>query len=127
MFDVMFSQLTARMFRDNIGYAWPDVDVAESPDNFMFSFEIPGAMKDDIKIWIDQDVLTVTGEKKLPKDDGQKTIFSERNYGKFERSFKLPGHVNRDNVKAEFVDGILRVTVPKTPEAKPKEITINVK
>jgi len=125
MYNVIFSPLAARIFRDNVGYAWPDVDIAESSDSFSFTFEIPGALKEDIKIWIDKDILTVTGEKKGSNSDGQKTISSERNFGNFERSFKLPEHVDRNNVQAKFVDGLLVVIIPKSQEAKVKEITIN--
>jgi len=125
MYNVIFSPLAARIFRDNVGYAWPDVDIAESSDSFSFTFEIPGALKEDIKIWIDKDILTVTGEKKGSNSDGQKTISSERNFGNFERSFKLPEHVDKNNVQAKFVDGLLVVIIPKSQEAKVKEITIN--
>jgi HSP20 family protein len=125
MYNIMFSPLAARIFRDNIGYAWPDVDIAESSDSFSFTFEIPGALKENIKIWIDKDVLTVTGEKRGSNSDGQKTISSERNFGKFERSFKMPEHVDSNAVKAKFVDGLLVVTIPKSQEAKVREITIN--
>ncbi|OGC90857.1 MAG: hypothetical protein A2W25_13065 [candidate division Zixibacteria bacterium RBG_16_53_22] len=125
MYNVMFSPLAARILRDNVGYAWPDVDIAESDDSYSFTFEIPGALKEDIKIWIDKDVLTVTGEKKGSRIDGQKTISSERNFGKFERSFRLPELVDRNNVQAKFMNGLLVVTIPKAQEAKAKEIAIN--
>jgi HSP20 family protein len=125
MFDVNCSPLMARIYRDGIGYAWPDVDISESAESFVFNFEIPGILKDDIKIWIDDDVLTITGEKKNLRDDGQKTLFSDRNFGKFHRSFKLSRQVDKNNVKADFVNGILVVVIPKSQESKKREITIN--
>jgi HSP20 family protein len=127
MFDIMFSPFTARLMRENVSFAWPDVDVSESEESYVFHFEIPGALKNDIKIWLENDVLTISGEKKRSSNDKDKALFTERAYGMFRRSFRLPEHIDRNNVKAEFVDGVLTVVIPKTPEAKPKEITINVK
>jgi HSP20 family protein len=117
--------MIARIMKENVAYAWPDVDIAETDDHYSFSFEIPGALKDDIKIWLENDVLTVSGEKKRSSDDARRMLFSGRAFGKFERSFRVPKSVDRNNVKAEFVDGILVVTLPKVPEAKGKEISIN--
>jgi len=106
------------------GLRWLDVDIKESAGDFKFSFEMPGAMKDDVKIWVERNVLTVSCEKREVEKEGEKKIHAERVYGKFERSFRLPDHVDGNNIKAEFVNGILVVTVPKGAEAKPKEITI---
>ncbi len=122
MFDVIFAN---RMLRNGMGYAWPDVDISESADSYTFSFEIPGTLKNDIKVWIENNVLIVTGEKKSPRADNQKTLFSDRRYGKFERSFNLPERVDRNNVKADFVNGLLVVVIPKSLEAREKEISIN--
>jgi HSP20 family protein len=114
----------ARFFEKNAGYPQPDVDIKESADNFIFSFEIPGALRDDVKIWLEDDVLTVSGEKKEKLAKGETKLLSERNFGKFEMSFRLPGGIDGSKVKAEFVDGLLMVTVPKAAEAKPKRIAI---
>jgi HSP20 family protein len=125
MYNLVFSPITARLFRANGSYAWPDVDISESADGYTFSFEIPGALRDDIKIWLDGDILTVSGEKKKALGDNARSLFSEREFGKFERAFRLPESVDRSNVKAEFVDGVLVVSLPKAPETKAREITIN--
>ena len=114
----------ARFFDKNAASPRPDVDIKESTDNFVFSFEIPGALRDDVKIWLGDNVLTVSGEKKEKLAEGETKLLSERNFGKFEMSFRLPGGTDGGRIKAEFADGLLMVTVPKAAEAKPKRITI---
>jgi HSP20 family protein len=117
----------AAMVEKRACLAMPNVDISENEDGYRLSFEIPGTMKDDVKIWVENDLLTVSGEKKnnLGKEDVK--VHSERSYGKFERSFRLPKNANKEEVKAEFIDGVLEVVIPKTEEAKPKEINIEVK
>jgi HSP20 family protein len=119
-----YSPLMARLWTPNVSHAWPDVDISETDDGYVFNFEIPGAVKDDIKIWLENDVLTVSGEKKSKQMDGSNKLISERSFGKFERSFKMPSGVDRNKVTAEIVDGILVVAVPKTAETKAREIEI---
>ena len=114
----------ARYWREHAGYAWPDVDISESDSEYIFSVEIPGTVKDDIKIWIEDNVLTVTGEKKAKAQEKDQLVFSERAFGKFERMFKLTKSVDRNKVSAELVDGILVIIVPKSIEARPREISI---
>jgi HSP20 family protein len=124
MFAIRYSPLNARFWESPYSHAWPDVDIVENSNEYIFSIEIPGAMKDDIKIWLNNGVLTVSGEKKSSAGDDQTALVSERSFGKFERSFRLPESVDRKNVKADFVDGVLVVTLPKVPEAKPQEVSI---
>lgn len=119
-----YTPTMARFFERNIGHSRPDVDIIENADNYLFSFEIPGAMKEDVKIWLENDILTVSGETKEELAKGETKLLSERSFGKFEMSFRLPGSVDGGKIKAEFVDGLLVVTVPKSAEAKPKEIAI---
>lgn len=114
----------AKLFERNIGHSRPDVDIIENADNYLFSFEIPGAMKEDVKIWLEDDILTVSGEKKEELAKGETKLLSERSFGEFEMSFRLPGSIDGAKIKAEFVDGLLVVTVPRSEEAKPKEIAI---
>ncbi len=114
----------ARFLEKNNGHPRPDVDIRESADNYLFSFEIPGALKDDVKIWLENDILTVSGEKKEELAKGETKLLSERSFGKFEMSFRLPGGIDGNKIKAEFVDGLLMVTVPKAAEAKSKKIAI---
>mgnify|MGYP003702092593 CR=1 FL=1 len=103
----------------------PNVDISENDKEFRLSFEIPGIVKEDVKIWIENDLLTISGEKKGDFDDNDKRHLSERAYGKFERSFWMPEEADRENIKAEFNNGILTVIVMKTEKAKPVEIKIS--
>jgi HSP20 family protein len=114
----------ARFFERSTSNSRPDVDIIENADNYLFSFEIPGAMKDDVKIWLEDDLLTISGEKKEELAEGETKLLSGRSFGKFEMSFRLPGSIDGGKIKAEFVDGLLVVTVPRSEKAKPKEIAI---
>ncbi len=119
-----YTPAMARLIERKIGHSRPDVDIIENADNYLFSFEIPGAMKEDVKIWLEDDILTVSGEKKEELPKGDTKLLSERSFGKFEMSFRLPGGIDGAKIKAEFVDGLLVVTIPRSAEAKPKEIAI---
>jgi len=103
----------------------PNVDISESKDNYSLQFEIPGIAKEDVKIWIEKDMLMVTGEKKLDLKKDEVRHLGERRYGKFERSFWIPEDADREKVKAEFDNGLLTVTIPKVAESKPREIKIS--
>ena len=103
----------------------PKVDILENDESYLLSIEVPGISKDDIKIWIEKDLLIVSGEKKNNYADKDTRHFGERRFGKFERSFWIPEDANRENIKAEFENGILNVTVSKAPKAKPQEIKIS--
>jgi HSP20 family protein len=108
--------------------AWsPAVDIHETDDSFVVSADLPGLKKDDIQINVEDNTLTIKGEKKfekkVPKD---KYIRVERNYGTFVRSFSLPQNVDSTNIKATFKDGILDLTLPKKEESKPKKIAVEV-
>jgi HSP20 family protein len=125
MINLQVSPLQARFWKENSSFAWPDVDIAENEKEYKFSFEIPGAARDDIKIWMENDILTVSGEKKKVLPENGEQLVSERPYGKFERTFRLNKPVEKNGVKAEFFDGILVITLPKAAESKPREISIN--
>ena len=105
----------------------PCVDVSETKDNVIINTEIPGMSKDDVKVSVQDNVLTLTGEKKQEKEEKDANYHRiERSYGSFSRSFTLPTSVQPDKVKATYKDGILRITLPKSEEVKPKEIPISV-
>ncbi len=106
----------------------PAVDLEETEDAFKITAELPGMTKKDIKITLENNVLSISGEKKGEKEVKEKNYHRvERSYGKFHRAFELPGAVNRDKIEAEYKDGILSISVPKTEEAKPKQIEVKVK
>ena len=103
----------------------PKVDILENDERFLLSFEVPGISKDDIKIWIEKDLLIVSGEKKNSFGENNTRLHRERGFGKFERSFWIPENADRKSVKAEFENGILNITVSKAPKMKPQEIKIS--
>jgi HSP20 family protein len=105
----------------------PLVDIVESDQAVIVTAEFPGMSKEDIGIVIQDNVLTLKGEKK--QDSGQKDKNYhrlERSYGSFERSFSLPVTIKNDKIKANFKDGILTIRLPKSDEAKRKEVPIIV-
>ncbi|MEE8341097.1 MAG: Hsp20/alpha crystallin family protein [Candidatus Neomarinimicrobiota bacterium] len=113
---------------DNILTDWtPALDIDENDDAFVVVADLPGLTKKDITINIKENLLTVSGERKIDKKDENKNYFrSERRYGSFKRSFQLTDQVIADKISASFKDGVLNITIPKAEEVKPKEIEIKV-
>ncbi len=109
-----------------VGDWMPVVDIEETEDAFSIKAELPGVEKDNVSINIDKGVLTIKGEKKTETED-KKRHRVECSYGSFVRSFTLPQSVNVDDVEAEYNNGILNLTIPKSEEAKPKEIEVKIK
>jgi HSP20 family protein len=106
----------------------PLSDITESKDSFSIKMDIPGIKKDDVKISYSDGQLSISGERKEEKESSDTTYHRvERTYGKFYRSFNLPQKIKYDQIEAVFNDGQLLITVPKSEEAKPKEIDIKVK
>jgi HSP20 family protein len=106
---------------------YPTVDIVESEEDVLISAELPGLGRDDVKVEVKDDVLTLKGEKKRKdetKEDGYHRI--ERRYGSFYRSFVLPPSVEKDNVKAAFENGVLTIRLPKAEQARPREIPVDV-
>lgn len=110
----------------NTDSVWnPSVDITESKDGFELKAEIPGLNKDDIKISFEDEMLKLSGEKKFEDEKKDKNYHRiERRYGKFERMFYLPKNVKANDIKATYKDGVLTLHIPKSEEAKPKEIEI---
>lgn len=115
--------------RGDVASAWkPAVDIVEHDNEFVARVELPGVRKDDVKITMQNNVLTVRGEKRQEqKEKGTNYHRVERSYGSFQRSFTLPGSVKNDTIDAEFVNGILTIHLPKAEEAKAREIEVKVK
>lgn len=127
MFDQPFESLFDLMpMRLANGESWrPAVDVAETKDAFVVKAEIPGVKADDIQINLEENTLTLTGERKREKsveEEGYARI--ERAYGTFERKILLPPTVDVEAVKASYANGILEIRLPKKEEAKPKRIPV---
>ena len=108
--------------------AWaPRVDVAETDNEVVVTTELPGVERKDVKLSVEDNVLTIGGEKKQEKETKEKNYHCvERRYGTFSRSFTLPTRIQADKVKATFKDGILIIKLPKAEEAKTKEIPIEI-
>jgi HSP20 family protein len=109
--------------------AWiPAVDIAERENDFVVRMELPGVTKEDVKIIMQEGILTVKGEKKQEKESkGSDYHRVERSYGSFQRSFTLPTAIKAENIDASFRDGVLNISLPKAEEARPKQIDVKVK
>jgi HSP20 family protein len=107
------------------GHVAPPVDITESEDHYLVSAEVPGAKREDISLEIHERVLTIRGEKRNEREETREQgRYLERTYGAFSRSFTLPSDADADRISAVFEDGVLKVTVPKRPEAKPRTVAI---
>ena len=104
----------------------PRVDIVDGKDAVVVSAEIPGVEKDKLSVELDDGVLTVSAEKTSEDRKENDGIYrSERAYGTYKRSFKVPTSVNPEKISAEYVNGVLKVTLPKRPEAAARQIEIH--
>ena len=107
-------------------YRWtPSVDVSETEAGFEVRAELPGVAKDDLHVSVKDNLLTLSGEKRQEKEDDTHNYRRvERRYGSFQRRFALPREVETDDIKAEYNDGVLTLSIPKLEAAKPTEIPV---
>lgn len=104
---------------------YPSIEVREEKDHYKLTAELPGIKKDDIKLEVKDNTLTISGEKKHETyEKGKGYYYSERRYGGFERSFNLGKNLVADDIKASYTDGILEVILKKAKEEQPKKIEI---
>jgi HSP20 family protein len=116
-----------RLFESPLRAWTPALDVQEDKDNYSVSVELPGLKREDIQVTLNDGALVVSGERHGEKtEEGVEIHRQERFYGKFQRALTLPAPVAAEKVKAQYKDGILTVTLPKTEEAKPKQIDVSV-
>jgi HSP20 family protein len=105
----------------------PSVDVLETKDEFVFSFEVPGVRQQDVSVSVTGDLLTLKGERRFEHEGpGQTWLHVERTHGRFERTIQIPTSVQADKVKATCRDGVLEITLPKAEAVKPREIKVDV-
>src|SRR5574341_446185 len=105
----------------------PTVDISETDGEYQIKAEIPDVKKEDVKVTVEDGVLTIQGERKQEKEEkGKRYHRIERSYGSFMRSFELPENVDSAKAKAEFKDGLLTLSLPKTEKAKSKSLEIKV-
>jgi HSP20 family protein len=106
----------------------PRIDVEEDDDSYEVSVELPGIKQEDIQVELNQNVLTIAGDKRANLDDRaekkRRSRWSERTYGRFTRSFTLPADADADRLKARFSEGVLTISVPKSEQSKPRTIQI---
>jgi HSP20 family protein len=103
----------------------PPVDIYEDDHNITLQAEIPGVTEKDLDIRLENNVLTISGERKLENEEKKENFHRiERRYGRFTRSFSLPAVVDPESVNADFENGVLKVTIAKREEARPKQIKI---
>ena len=114
--------------RDSAGASWvPAVDIFEQPETIRIGAELPGVKPENLKISLENNVLTIHGTKEQVTQERTERVHRyERTYGAFERSFTLPSTVDAANIKAAYEHGVLTVTLPKAEKAKPRQIEVQV-
>jgi len=122
LFDSFFSGLD----RPFSGYrAWPAIDVAEEENEILVRAELPGCKPEDIDISVHGDVLTISGEKKLEKEESKDHYYHrESSYGAFRRQLSLPAEVDAKKVEAQYKDGVLAITLPKAETSKAIKVKV---
>lgn len=112
--------------KDMISSTWtPSVDIYETGNEIVLTAEVPGIDEKDIDIKIENNTLSIQGERKFEKETKEENYHRiERSYGSFFRSFTIPHNVDQDKIEAEHEGGVLRVVMPKKPESKPKKVKV---
>ncbi|NPV05917.1 MAG: Hsp20/alpha crystallin family protein [Syntrophaceae bacterium] len=124
-----FAWTPSRVAAEWPGAFWPEIDVSDSGELVKVTAELPGLSEKDVEITLEKDTLILKGEKREEKEEKGKNYWhSERRFGSFRREIPLPeGGVDESKVKAEFKDGVLTITLPKTEEAKKQMKKIPIK
>jgi HSP20 family protein len=105
----------------------PAVDIYEDPKKVVLKLEVPGIEEKDLDVRVENNTLTVKGERKFEKEEKEENFHRiERRYGSFFRSFTLPTTVDSEHINASYTNGILKLELSKKPEAQPKQIKVNV-
>jgi len=112
--------------KDLVASSWsPSVDIYETENEIVLTAEIPGVDEKNIEIKLEDNTLSLKGDRNFEKETKEENYHRiERAYGSFYRSFTLPQNIDQDNIKAESENGILKITMPKKPELKPKKVKI---
>jgi HSP20 family protein len=125
--DTLFERVFGNDGGNAAGPAWAGVPVAiwEDEDHFYVEAELPGVTESDVDVTVHNGNLFIRGERK--PTEGRNYLYNNRACGRFQRVFSLPAAVNADDVKAELSGGLLTITLSKSPEAKPRKITLQAK
>lgn len=129
--DNFFRRYVADFDRDlrkqNGGWS-PVANISETDKEYLIKAELPEVKKEDIKVNVENGVITISGERKQEKEaKSENEIRVESFYGTFSRSFALPDNIDEEAVSAESKDGVLRIRIPKTAAAKPRQVAVDVK
>ena len=129
IFGRIFSDIMDEFFNDAVATRQtsfaPSIDISETDKQFLIDVELPGINKDDIELNVENNTLTISGERKFEKkDDGKQYHRVESHYGSFTRSFTLPDNVKTDSINATYNNGILNITVDKSEQQMKKQIKI---
>lgn len=123
-----YAGLGIRLLRSENGDWTPAANISETDKEYLIKAELPEVKKEDVKITLQDGVITIQGERKQEKEEkSENEIRVESFYGTFSRSFSLPDNIDPAGVRAESKDGVLRVHIPKMAAAKPKQINVEVK
>jgi len=127
LFEDFFNDWAFRSLEGRRGETWtPPVDIVERDGNLLLMVFIPGINEKDIELKIEGQVMTIRGERKSQEADGYAYHQQETYYGTFSRAFTLPDSTDLGNIKADYKNGVLNITVPQKPEVKPRTIKVNV-
>ncbi len=120
----LFDSLAGQTTRRSAG-VYPPINVSEDSDSVYIRAELPGIKIDDLDLTMEDNTLTIAGERKQANEDDSASYHRrEREWGAFRRSFSLTSRVAADGIQANYLDGILTVTLPKAAEARPKQISV---
>ncbi len=125
LWDSFFERRPSRV--EEVSEWFPSLDVSETDTDYIVKVEVPGIDPKDMDISLTNNTLTIKGEKKQEKEEKDENYhLIERSYGSFTRSIRIPSQVQSDKINATYKNGVLKITLPKTEEAKKKEIKIQV-
>ena len=129
MLDDAFANWPSLGENGSVTSAWvPPVDITENKETVRITTELPGVQPEDVKLSVENNVLTIRGEKRSTHEEKNDRMHRyERQYGSFERTFSLPGTVDVDRIEARYDNGVLTVEMPKVERAKPKQIEITAR
>ncbi|HXZ78595.1 MAG TPA: Hsp20/alpha crystallin family protein [Terriglobales bacterium] len=123
----LFQETGGRQESLTTGSFVPAVDIYEDDHNIKLKMEVPGIDQKDLDIQVENNTLTVKGQRKFEKEEKEENFHRiERHYGSFYRSFALPNAVDTDKVSADYQNGVLNIVLPKRAEATPKQVKVNV-
>ena len=124
-FDRLFDSSVFNDTDDSPAVWRPRVDISETESDFIVTADLPGIEKDDVLVNFEDDTLTISGERKQESTEEETNYYrTERIYGRFSRSFTFPKGIEVSKIGAKFDNGVLRISVPKTAESKPRKIAV---